>query len=72
MQVNVTIGLRFGGFIGSSKARDQDIKRFERTRACRSGLQDSIALGAYRICRNASGRRAGRASWRTARHRRIQ
>jgi len=28
MQVNVTIGLRFGGFIGSSKARDQDILIF--------------------------------------------
>ena len=36
-------------------------KSFERTRACRSGLQDSIAPGACRIYRNASWRRVGQA-----------
>ena len=35
-------------------------KSFERSRACRSGLQDSIAPGACRIYRNASWRRVGR------------
>jgi len=44
--------------------RDQGTTNFERTRACRSGLQDSIAPAAYRTDRISSWRRAGRASWR--------
>jgi hypothetical protein len=39
---------------------------FEQTRACRSGLQDSIAPAAYRTDRISSRRRAGPASWRSA------
>jgi hypothetical protein len=45
------------------QGRDHGIY-FLQTRACRSGSQDSIAPGACRIYRNASWRRAGRASWR--------
>jgi hypothetical protein len=50
--------------IGTALSFSTPIESFEQTRACRSGLQDSIARGARRIYRNASWRRAGPASWR--------
>src|SRR5712664_2067801 len=52
--------------IGTALSFSIPIESFERTRACRSGLQDSIAPDACRTDRISSWRRADRASWRSA------